>query len=138
MKRIIKANKGCAKLSSNSTFFYDIWFSALKIEGEDMFEGVDYCGPVNTSNKGFFLAVLEKLMKEGSGGSHMFISSTTRDPDDRPLMAIGYKYIYQKVLGFIFKEGAGSIVTCVPYLSFYLEDYSNVSIYFVEFTEIPA
>ena len=74
-------------------------------------------------------------MKEGSGGSHIFISSTTRDPDDRPLMAIGYKYIYQKVLGFIFKEGAGSIVTGVPYLSFYLEDYSNVSIYFVLCTD---
>ena len=58
MKRIIKANKGCAKLSSNATFFYYIWFSALKIEGEDIFEGVDYCGPVNTSNKGFCLAVL--------------------------------------------------------------------------------
>ena len=30
MNRIMKANKGCGKLSSNDTLFYDIWFSGVK------------------------------------------------------------------------------------------------------------
>ena len=42
------------------------------------------------------------LMKEWPGaGSHIVINCTPRAPDDRPLTAIGYNYISQKVLGFI-------------------------------------
>ena len=64
MNRIMKANKGCGKLSSNDTLFYDIWFSGV-IKSEDIYsEGVDYCRPVNKNHKGFFLYTLEKLMKE--------------------------------------------------------------------------
>ena len=34
MKMIIKATKGCGKLSSNNTFFSDFWFRAVKISEE--------------------------------------------------------------------------------------------------------
>ena len=48
-------------------------------------------------------------MKECLGGYHLVMKSTPSVPGDRPLMAIGYKYNYRKVLGFIYTEGAGSI-----------------------------
>ena len=43
-------------------------------------------------------------MKEWPGGSHIVIKSTPRVTGDIPLMAIGYKYKYQKVLGIIATE----------------------------------
>ena len=51
-----------------------------------MAEGVDQCGPMKTSHKGFFLDTLEKLMKEWTGGSHLVININQRVPGDRPLM----------------------------------------------------
>ena len=60
--------------------------------------GVEYCGPVNTGHKGFFLATLEKLTKDWTGGSYLIMKITTRVPGDRPLLAIGYKCNYRKVL----------------------------------------
>ena len=68
MKRTMKANKGCVQLSSNDNFFSDIWFSGLKTVEEANADGVYYCGPVKTSNKGFFLSTLEKPMKYWPGG----------------------------------------------------------------------
>ena len=67
-------------------------------------------------------------MKEWPGGSHIFMKSTPRVTGDRPLMAIGYKYRSQKVLGFIYMEGGGSTEPGVPYLYFCPANYSSVSI----------
>ena len=53
-----------------------------------MAEGVDYCGPVNTSHKGFCLATLENLMKYWPGGSYLVMNITPRVPDGRPLLDI--------------------------------------------------
>ena len=50
-------------------------------------------------------------------------------PGDRPLMAIVYKYISKKVLGFIATEGARSNELVVTYLSCSPENYSSVSIF---------
>ena len=52
-------------------------------------EGFDYCGPVKTSHKGFFLTVLKKLTKECLGGSCIIMNSDPRAPGDKPLMAVG-------------------------------------------------
>ena len=52
---------------------------------------VDYCGPMKTSQKGFCLATLEKLMKDCPGGSYLILKSTPRFPGENPLLAIGYK-----------------------------------------------
>ena len=60
MKIIMKATKGCDKLSSNDNFFPDIWFGEVKTPEQENAEGVNYCRPVKTSHKGFFLAMLEK------------------------------------------------------------------------------
>ena len=43
------------------------------------------------------------------------MKSAPRVPSDRPLMSIRYKYISQKVLGFIAAEGGGSTEPIVPY-----------------------
>ena len=55
-----------------------------------MAEGVDYCGPVKTSHKVLCLATLEKLVKYWTGGSYLFMKSTSRYPGGIPLMAIVY------------------------------------------------
>ena len=58
MKIIMKGNKGCGQILSNDTLFSDTWFNEVKIAEELDAEGVDFCGPVKTSHKGFFLATL--------------------------------------------------------------------------------
>ena len=62
------------------------------------------------------------------GGSYLVMKSTPRVPGGRPLLAIGYKYNYRKVLGFIATEGAGSTLPGDPYLSCFSGIYSNVSV----------
>ena len=127
MKRLTMATRECVQLTSNETYFVDIWFRGVKTAERVMAEGVDYYGPEKTIHKGFCLAILEKLMKYWPGGSYHVINSTTRVPGGRPLMAIVYKYNYRKVLGFIYTEGAGSTEPGDPYLSLFPDIYSNVS-----------
>ena len=55
-----------------------------------MDEGVDYCGPMKRSQKGFCLATLEKLMQDWPGGSYLIMNINPRIPGDRTLMEIGY------------------------------------------------
>ena len=56
------------------------------------------------------------------------MKSTTRVPGEIPLLAIGYKYNYRKVLGFIATEGDGSTEPGDPYLSHFPDIYSNISV----------
>ena len=58
MKRIMKSTKGCGQMQSNDTFFSDISYSIVKTEEGAMTEAINYCRPVNTSHKGFFLYTL--------------------------------------------------------------------------------
>ena len=95
MKRLAIDTKGCVQLTSNDTYFADSWFSSVK-NAEDMAsEGVDYCGPVKTTHKGFSLVMLEKLTKYWPGGSYIVLKSTPIFTGERPLLAIGYKYNYR-------------------------------------------
>ena len=91
--------------------------------------GVNYCGSVNKSHKGFCLATLEKLMKDCPGGSYLVLKSTPRFPCETSLLTIGYKYNFRKVLGFIATEGSGTTEPGDPYLSRFPEIYSNVSVF---------
>ena len=59
MKRLDIATKVCGQLTSNDTYFSDIWFSSVKKSEEMAAAGVNYCGPVKTSHKDFCLATLE-------------------------------------------------------------------------------
>ena len=71
MKRLAIATKGCGQLTSNDTYFSDSWFSYVKTAEEMAAAGVDYCGPVKISHKGFCLATLYKLMKDWPVGSYL-------------------------------------------------------------------
>ena len=48
IKRLMMAKKKCIQLTSNDTYFSDVFFSGVKTT-----EGVYYCGIVKTSHKGF-------------------------------------------------------------------------------------
>ena len=56
------------------------------------------------------------------------MNSATRSPGNILLVNTGYKYIFQKFLGFIATEGGVSTEPGVPYLSRYPHNYSNFSI----------
>ena len=60
---------------------------------------------MKTIHKGFCLATLEKLMKDWPVGSYLVMTSTPIFPDEIPLLAIGYKYNYRKILVFISNKG---------------------------------
>ena len=42
VKRLVMATKGCGKMTSNDTYFSDIWFIYVKFSKEAMTAGVDY------------------------------------------------------------------------------------------------
>ena len=117
MNIIMKDTKGCGKLSSNHNLLDYGWLIGVKTAEEETANILDYFGPVKTSHKGFFLAKLEKWTKKCPVGSHIVMKISPRVTGDRPIMYIGYKYIYEKVLGFISTEGAIINLPCVPYLS---------------------
>ena len=91
MKRIDIYTKRCGQLTSNKTYFADIWLSSVKIDEESMAAGVYYCGPLKKIHKVFCLATLEMLMKDEPVGSYLFMKITPRVPGGRPLLSIGYK-----------------------------------------------
>ena len=90
---------------------------------------VDYCGPEKTIHKVFCLATLYFLMKYWPGGSYLVMRVIPRVTGGRPLLDIGYKYNYRKVLGFIVAEGDGSTEPGDPHLSHLSDIYSNVSVH---------
>ena len=98
MKGLLIATKVCGQMTSNYTYFADIWFSSVKTAEEEMAAGVDYFRPVNTIHEGFCLATLKNFTKDWLGGSYLFIKITPRVPGGRPLLYIWYKYKYRKVL----------------------------------------
>ena len=57
------ATKGCEQLSSNDTYFVDIWLSGEETAEEATAEGVDFCCTVNTIHKVFCISTLYKLMR---------------------------------------------------------------------------
>ena len=67
-------------------------------------------------------------MKDWPGVSYLVMNSTPRFPGERPLLSIGHKYNYRKVLGFIATEGAGSTEPGYPYLYCFPEIYYNGSV----------
>ena len=136
MKRLEMCTKGCVQLTSTDTYFADSWFSSIKTAEEAMAAGVDYCGPAKTSQKGFCLDTLENLTNDWLGGSYLDLKSTPRVTCGIPLLVIGNKYNYRKVIVFIATEGGGNTEPGDPYLSCFPEIYSNVSVFPVVFPHL--
>ena len=91
-----------------------------------MASGVDYFRLAKMSHKGFCLSTLENLMEGWPGGSYTVMKITPIFTGVITLLSIGYKYNYRKVLGFISAEGDGSTEPGDPYLSCFLDIFSNV------------
>ena len=58
INRLTIATKRCDQLTSNHTYFADRYFSSVKTSEYMAAAGVNYCGPVKISHKGFCLATL--------------------------------------------------------------------------------
>ena len=129
--------KGCNQLSSNGTYFFGRWLKGVKTSEEEIYKGVDYCGPVNTIHKVFCLATLERLMEERPVVYHRVMKITPRFHGDVSIMSIGQKCTSWKVLVFIATQGCGSTDPGDPYLSRFPGNYSNVSICPVVFPILP-
>ena len=91
-------------------------------------EGLNFFGAFWIIHKGLCLATLENLMKEWLGGYHVVLKSAKKVHVDRPILAIVYKNIYHKFLVFIALKGAGSTEPGFPYLYWYPDNCSIVSI----------
>ena len=128
MKRIGIATKGFGQLTSNDTYFSDIWFSYVKTTEQAMAAGFDYFGPAKSRQKGFCLSMLENLMKDWLGGSYLVMNSTPRVPGGILLLDIGCKCNSRKVLGFIATQGAVITEPGNPYLYPFPDSYYNVSV----------
>ena len=63
MKRITNITRGFVQLSPNYNLFGDGRSSGVNTMDEANTEGVDYRGSINTVNKIFCVAILEKLME---------------------------------------------------------------------------
>ena len=100
----------------------------MKIPEEEISEMVYYCGPLKMSYEGFCLDTFRKLMKECPEGSYLVMKIILGFPDDRPLMALRYKYNSRVFVWFISTQGGGSTEPGVPYLSRFPDNCSNVSI----------
>ena len=55
MKILMISKKSCGQLTSNDNYFVDSWFSGVKTAEKAMDLGVNYCGPVKTIHRVFFV-----------------------------------------------------------------------------------
>ena len=88
-KRLMMDTKVCGQLTSNNTYFSDIWFSGVKTSQEAMSEGVDYCRPVKKIHKDFCLAAFKKVDKRLAGSVISCYEEYSKSSWCRKLMAIG-------------------------------------------------
>ena len=95
MKRLMMATKGCGKMTSNDTYFYDIWFNRIRMDDEVMAEGVDYCGASEDDPKGFLYS---HIIKVGESLAMRFISCCEDHPKSSWLYTAN-GYLIQKKLG---------------------------------------
>ena len=81
---------------------------------------------VKNNAKGFFKATIEELTKDWPGGSYIVVRSKPMVPGERPLLVIGCKYNYRKVLSFFATEGVGRTTLFIPCSSKYTDQCYNV------------
>ena len=78
--------------------------------------GADMISMVKTNTKGLCKNIIEKLKKYWTGGSHLVLKIKYMLPRDKPLIDIGYKYNYQKVLYSVGTEDSVRTKYDIPYL----------------------
>ena len=90
--------------------------------------GAKFIGMVKTNTKRLCKENIERVTKDCPGGSYLMFRSKPMVPRDRPLNAIGYKYIVQKVLSYIVTNNTGSTNIGIHYVSKYHDQYTNAAI----------
>ena len=110
-------------------FIFASWFSSKKLEEAAIEVGSELIGTVKINTKGFCKYTIEKLTKDGPGGSYLVLSRNPMVPGGRPVIDIGYKYNAREVLYFIVTDNAERTQAGLPYLSKYIEQFINVTIW---------
>ena len=77
--------------------------------------------------QGFLSSYIRKYDESFGGGSYIVMNSTPRVLGGRPLLEIGYKYNYRKVIVFTANEGYGITEPDDPSLYRFPDIYSNFS-----------
>ena len=114
------------KVGTKDYFIFASWFYSNKSEEAAMEVRSEFIGTAKKTTKGLCKDTIEKLTKDGPGGSYLVLSSKPMVPGGRPIIAIGYKYNARKVLYFIVIENAEITRAGLPYLSKDIEQFINV------------
>ena len=93
---------------------------------------------VKTNAKGFCKDTTDNLTKYWQVGSYLMLNTKPMEPGDRPLLAISYKYNFQRVFYFITTYMSRKPEYGITYLSKYHINYANVSIQPLAHTQIMA
>ena len=80
------------------------------------------------NTKLFCKDTINNMKKDWTGGSRLLLKILYMIPEDRPLVAIGYRYDTQKFLSFINAEYEGSTKAGITYLSNHPYLFANVAI----------
>ena len=86
------------KRSTMDCFLFNNWFSLKKSSEAAASIGVYFIDMAKTINKGFCKATIEGLTKDWPGGSYIVLRIKPMVSEERPLLAIRYKYNHRKVL----------------------------------------
>ena len=89
--------------------------------------GAEFIGMVKTNTKRLCKETIENLTKDWPGGSYLVLRSKPMVPGGRLLIDIGYNCNLCKVLSFIVTYNSGSTQAVLPYLSKYLDQFTNVA-----------
>ena len=131
--RLMEQTKGVLqrslKGSTRDFFLFDSRFLSKKAAESVASNRVDSIGMVKTNTNVFYKDTIEGLTKNWSGVSYIVLRSMPMVSGGNPLLAVGYKYKSRKVISCVATEGAGSTALCIPYLSKYPYQFSNVSIH---------
>ena len=87
-------------------FLFESWYASKRLAEAAIYVGADKTVMVKTIKRGLCKDTIKNLEKYCPGGSYLVFNIKSTVPRDRPIISIGYKYKYWKVLYFIGKEEA--------------------------------
>ena len=83
------------KGDTNDCFLFDSFFYSNNLVESVMDVGADMIGVVKTNTKVFFKETIDNITNNWPGYSYLVLRSKPMVPRVRPLIAIGYKHIWE-------------------------------------------